>query len=285
MLAIRYVIVDVFTEVPFCGNQLAVFTDAREIPEEFLQQLAREFNFSETVFVYPPDAGGHAKLRIFTPVKEISFAGHPVLGAAFVLAGPLQLEQIVLETKEEKIPVTVDREGPRIIFGWMEQPVPKFKSFADSASLLEALGLSDSILPVDLYDNGIQHVMVNVSDAKAVQAIDPDMELLSQLPHAGTSCFAGSGTDFVTRVFAPKLGVFEDPATGSAAGSLAAHLMRYGVVPSGSEITMHQGGCIARPSILKAVAYGDSNSIQQVVVGGSAVIVSRGEFRFQPFDL
>jgi trans-2,3-dihydro-3-hydroxyanthranilate isomerase len=87
----RYVVADVFTDVPLAGNQLAVFTDAREIPEEQLQPLAREINFSETVFVYPPTAEGHVRIRIFTPDLEIPFAGHPVLGTAFVLAGPLQL--------------------------------------------------------------------------------------------------------------------------------------------------------------------------------------------------
>ena len=98
MAGFRYVVADVFTDTPLAGNQLAVFTDARQIPEEQLQPLARELNFSETVFVYPPAQGGHARMRIFTPTVEVPFAGHPTLGTAFVLGGPLQLVEIRLET-------------------------------------------------------------------------------------------------------------------------------------------------------------------------------------------
>src|SRR5262249_35564155 len=94
----RYVVCDVFTDTPLAGNQLAVFTDARLVPEQLLQPIAREMNYSETVFVYPAKAGGHARIRIFTPFNELPFAGHPVLGSAFVLAAPLQLPTIVLET-------------------------------------------------------------------------------------------------------------------------------------------------------------------------------------------
>jgi trans-2,3-dihydro-3-hydroxyanthranilate isomerase len=116
----RYVVVDVFTEVPFAGNQLAVFTDARGIPEERLQDLAREINFSETVFVYPAAGDGHALMRIFTPALELPFAGHPVLGTAFVLGGPLQLDELWLETGAGVVPVRLERDGSRIVFGWMQ---------------------------------------------------------------------------------------------------------------------------------------------------------------------
>src|SRR5919198_122004 len=108
MASFRYVVVDVFTDEALSGNQLAVFTDAREIPEAKLQPLAREVNFSETVFVYPPAAGGHARIRIFTPRIEVPFAGHPTLGTAFVLAGPLQLAEIRLETNAGIVPVALE---------------------------------------------------------------------------------------------------------------------------------------------------------------------------------
>src|SRR5438445_7513541 len=139
-----YVVADVFTDTPLAGNQLAVFTDAREIPEEQLQPLAREVNFSETVFVYPPAAGGHARMRIFTPTIEVPFAGHPTLGTAFVLGGPLQLGEIRLETGVGTVPVTLEREGARIVFGWMTQPVPKVEPFDGEASLFDALGVEGS---------------------------------------------------------------------------------------------------------------------------------------------
>jgi len=120
----RYVICDVFTDTPLAGNQLAVFTDARLIPEKLLQAIAREMNLSETVFVYPAVEGGHARIRIFTPFNELPFAGHPVLGSAFVLAAPLQLPTIVLETGLGLVPIVLERDGPRITFGRMTQPLP-----------------------------------------------------------------------------------------------------------------------------------------------------------------
>src|SRR3989442_14142747 len=98
MQPFRYVVCDVFTDRPLAGNQLAVFTDARGIPEDLLQPLAREMNFSETVFVLPAEGDGHARIRIFTPTTEVPFAGHPTLGSAFVLAGPMELIEIRLET-------------------------------------------------------------------------------------------------------------------------------------------------------------------------------------------
>src|SRR3954453_11852401 len=122
MARFRYVVIDVFTDEPLQGNQLAVFTDARDIPEENLQRVAREMNLSETTFVYPPEADGHVRMRIFTPSSELPFAGHPTLGTAFVLAAPLQLVEIKLETGRGTIPVQLEREGPRIVFGRMTQP-------------------------------------------------------------------------------------------------------------------------------------------------------------------
>src|SRR6476620_7127371 len=110
MSNLRYVVVDVFTDRPLAGNQLAVFTDARGLPSETMQALAREMNFSESVFVQLPEAGGHARLRIFTPTRELPFAGHPVLGTAFVLAAPLQLDEIRLETGSGVVPVRLERD-------------------------------------------------------------------------------------------------------------------------------------------------------------------------------
>src|SRR5262249_26930790 len=126
---LRYVVADVFTDVPLAGNQLAVFTDAREIPDEMLQPLARELKLSETVFGYPPTGEGHVRIRIFPPGAELPFPGHPTLGTAFVLAGPLQLEEVHLETKSGVVPVRLERDGSRIAFGWMTQPSFSFEPF------------------------------------------------------------------------------------------------------------------------------------------------------------
>src|ERR687895_2540436 len=159
MAVYRYAVADVFTDRPLAGNQLAVFTDAREIPEEQLQPLAREMNLSETVFVLPREGEGHARIRIFTPAVELPFAGHPILGTAFVLAGPLSLDEVVLETLSGLIPVRLEREGPRIVFGWMAQPVPGWEPYRQEAELLAAIGVERSELAVGGYDLG-PHVYV-----------------------------------------------------------------------------------------------------------------------------
>ena len=279
MTAFRYVVADVFTDTPLAGNQLAVFTDAREIPEVQLQSLAREVNFSETVFVYPPEGDGHVKLRIFTPSVELPFAGHPTLGTAFVLAGPLQLVEIRLETGRGIVPVRLEREGARISFGWMEQPLPTVEPFAGAEALQEALGVR-SALPVELYDNGVPHVYVAFGSRDEVAALKPDLGKLAQVGLVGVNCFAGEGAAWKTRMFATGHGVAEDPATGSAAGPLAYHLARHGRIGFGDEIEIEQGAEIFRPSKLYARAFGTDAGAERIEVGGSAVIVARGEFRF-----
>ena len=272
-------IADVFTERPLAGNQLAVFTDATQISEANLQPLARELNFSETVFVYPGRGEGHAALRIFTPLRELPFAGHPVLGAAFVLAGPLQLPEIRLETQAGVIPVALEREGARIVFGRMTQNVPTVEPFPRERELLAALGVERSELPVEIYDNGVQHVYVALPSEDAVAALGPDLAALAHLPALGFNCFAGSGASWKTRMFAPGVSVPEDPATGSAAGPLACHLARHGVVSFGDEIQISQGAEVGRPSTLYARVEGSRDRIERVEVGGAAVVVARGEFR------
>lgn len=281
-LELRFVLCDVFTDRPLTGNQLAVFTDARDIPEGVLQALAREVNFSETVFVYPADGNAHARLRIFTPAKELPFAGHPVLGTAFVLGGPLQAIDLVLETGIGPVSVALEREGSRIVFAWMGQPVPSVAPYEKQDALLGALGVGRSLLPIETYDNGLEHVFVRLGSEAEVVALEPNFAMLARLPQLGTSCFAGGATTFKTRMFAPGAGVGEDPATGSAAGPLACHLLRHGEVASGAEIEISQGAEIGRPSTLFARAEGKGASIESVSVGGSAVIVARGSYRLPP---
>jgi trans-2,3-dihydro-3-hydroxyanthranilate isomerase len=281
MAAFRYVVADVFTDTPLQGNQLAVFTDAREIPEEVLQPLAREMNLSETVFVYKPEADGHARIRIFTPTAEIPFAGHPVLGTAFVLAAPLQLGEIKLETGVGTIPLTLDRdETGRIVFGRMQQPVPTVEPYDQEEVLLDALGLERSELPVELYDNGVRFVYVALPSEADVAAVRPSLQQLGELPAVlGFNTFSGSNSKWKTRMFAPAGGVAEDPATGSAAGPLAVHLARHGRIPFGEQIEISQGAEIGRPSTLFATVEGTPEKIERVEVGGSAAVVARGEFQ------
>src|SRR6266571_6189105 len=279
MHTLRYVVADVFTDRPLSGNQLAVFTDGRGLDDATMQALAREMNFSETVFVLPPSEGGHARIRIFTPVTEFPFAGHPVLGSAFVLAAPLQLGEIRLETGAGVVPVVLEREGARITFGWMAQPIPKCEPFAQADELLMLLGV-ESELPVEVYDLGPGHVYLALKSADEVAALAPDFAALARTVTVGVNCFAGSGKNWKTRMFLPADGVPEDPASGSAAGPLAIHLVRHGRIDLGDEIEISQGAELGRPSKLYARVFGEGGRLDRVEVGGSAVIVARGHFQF-----
>jgi len=277
----RYVVADVFTDTALTGNQLAVFTDARELDDAAMQDLAREMNLSESVFVFPSESDGHARIRIFTPAGELPFAGHPILGTAFVLAGPLSLDEIRLETKMGTVPIGLEREGPRIVFGRMQQPLPANRPFDGEAELLAALGVEGSELPVEVYDNGPSFVYVCLPSKEAVAALRPDLTRLADLTGGlvGTMCFAGEGRSWKTRMFAPNSGIAEDPGTGSAAGPLALHLARYGRIAFGDEIEIEQGTELKRRCTLYARVDGSAEQVERIEVGGSAVIVARGEFR------
>lgn len=275
----RYVIVDVFTDRPLAGNQLAVFTDARGLDTETMQALAREINFSESTFVLTPENGGNAKIRIFTPLTELPFAGHPTLGTAFVLGGPLQTNELRLETGRGIVLVRLEREDGRLVFGRMEQPIPSVQPYEPERELLAALGVGRSELPVELYDNGMRHVYVALRSEEEVAGLRPDLARLELPPDLGINCFAGAGGRWKTRMFAPGAGVAEDAATGSAAGPLALHLARHGRIAFGDEIEISQGTEIGRPSTLFARVEGTREQVERVEVGGSAVIVARGEFR------
>jgi trans-2,3-dihydro-3-hydroxyanthranilate isomerase len=276
--SLRYVVADVFTDTPLTGNQLAVFTDGRDLDDLTMQRLAKEMNFSETVFVLPAEAGGHARIRIFTPVTELPFAGHPVLGSAYVLAGPLQLGEIQLETGSGVVPVTLEREGARVMFGRMRQPIPEIEPFAEADAVQELLGIR-SQLPVELYHQGPGFAYFELESKDALAALSPDFAALGRITGYGISCLAGSGSSWKTRMFAPTSGVSEDPATGSAAGPLALHLARHGRIAFGDEIELSQGDEIGRPSRLFARVTGNAENVETIEVGGSAVIVARGEFK------
>jgi trans-2,3-dihydro-3-hydroxyanthranilate isomerase len=276
--SLSYVVADVFTDTALTGNQLAVFTDGRAADDELMQRLAKEMNYSESVFVLPAENGGHARIRIFTPATELPFAGHPVLGSAFVLAAPLQLGQINLETGAGVVPVTLEREGAKITFGWMSQPIPQHEPFAEADAVQELLGFR-SELPVELYHQGPGFAYFELESKEALGALDPDFGALGRITDYGISCFAGSGTSWKTRMFAPSSGVPEDPATGSAAGPLALHLARHGRIAFGDQIELSQGDEIGRPSKLFARVTGTPERTETIEVGGSAVVVARGEFR------
>lgn len=280
MRSLRYTLCDVFTSQPLTGNALAVFTGAQGLTDATYQAIAREMNLSETVFVLPsslPEA--QARLRIFTPGRELPFAGHPIIGAAAVIGRTITVDVLTLETGKGLIPLALGREGAEVRSARMLQPTPTAEPFARSDELLAALGVEKVALPVTLYDNGPQHVMVALDDVEKVRTLRPDLGRLGAVHDGSTSVFARSGSGFETRVFVPEMGVPEDPATGSAAGPMAVHCVRHGWAKSGDELVISQGEAIQRPSRLLATVTGPGEAPEKVEVEGDVVLVGRGELK------
>jgi trans-2,3-dihydro-3-hydroxyanthranilate isomerase len=273
-----YVVLDVFTETPLQGNPVAVFLDGAGLSTETMQAAARELNLSEIVFLLAGDGDHDAAVRIFTPTAELPFAGHPVLGTAFVVGERTGGESVRLRTGAGPVPVRLRRDGGGIAEGVMEQPLPQPEA-VDEAAVLDALGLTGAELPVEGYRNGPLHIYVGLSDIDAVLALRPDMNALAAFGEAGINCFAVGPDHVETRVFCPGLGVPEDPATGSAAGPLALHLARHGRLAFGQELEIHQGTVIGRPSVLRARVEGSAQRLERVLVGGAAVPVAEGRYR------
>jgi trans-2,3-dihydro-3-hydroxyanthranilate isomerase len=281
-----YTVLDVFTDTPLEGNPVAVFTAAEHIPSRLMQAVARELHLSETVFLLPgdPGAGWEAEIRIFTPATELPFAGHPTLGAAFVVGTGSGAARVRLRTGAGIVPVRLERDASgEVVFGEMEQPIPSVAAFEPEGveRLLAALSVERAMLPVEVYDNGPRHVMVALDGPGAVAALAPDLGALAALGDYGFSCFARDRGIVRTRMFGPALGVAEDPATGSAAGPLAVHLVRHGWSEFGAEVEIVQGVEISRRSVLRARVDGAGQRIQRITVGGAAVVVAHGAFRLQ----
>jgi trans-2,3-dihydro-3-hydroxyanthranilate isomerase len=272
------VVADVFTEVPLAGNPVAVFADGQGLSTEVMQRAARELNLSETVFLLPGEGDADARVRIFTPAVELPFAGHPVLGTAFVLADRLGADAVKLRTGAGIVSVTLQRRDGVVVFGEMQQPLPTWEPFDRPDELLAALGVTGSALPIEVYDNGPRHTFVALDDGDAVASLRPDLGALERVGVVGVSCFAVTDGHVKTRMFGPALGVAEDPATGSAAGPLAVHLARHGRTAFGDRIEIRQGAEIGRPSTLYARAEGSADRLDRVTVGGGAVVVARGEY-------
>ncbi|WP_433496937.1 PhzF family phenazine biosynthesis protein [Sphaerimonospora sp. CA-214678] len=271
-----YVVVDSFTDIPLRGNPVAVFFGAEDIPAERMQRIAREMNLSEVTFILPPESGGDARIRIFTPVNELPFAGHPLLGTAIALGESFEGDRLRLETVMGVIDFELERSGGRAVSAVMGQPVPTWTEFDRAGELLAALGLEKSELPVEIYTNGPRHVFVGLESVAALSRLDPDHRALAAFPDMATNCFAGGGTSWRSRMFSPAYGVTEDAATGSAAGPLAVHLARHGCAGFGRWIDIHQGVEMGRPSLMRACAEGAADGITSVRVGGAGVVIARG---------
>lgn len=272
----RYVVVDAFTDTPLRGNPVAVFFDAEDLPADRMQSIAREMNLSEVTFVLPPKRGGDAHIRIFTPVNELPFAGHPLLGTAVALGETHRGERLDLETAMGVITFELKRPAGGALTVRMDQPIPTWREFDRTEELLAALGVPVPDLPVEIYTNGPRHVFVGLDSVEALSRVDPDHRALAAFPDMATNCFAGSGTTWRSRMFSPAYGVTEDAATGSAAGPLAVHLARHGRVPYGRWIDVHQGVEMGRHALMRAWAAGTGDTVTAVRVAGAGVTFARG---------
>ncbi|MFE3824868.1 PhzF family phenazine biosynthesis protein [Streptomyces sp. NPDC059092] len=274
-----YVVVDAFATEPLKGNPVAVYVDADDLTGAQMQRVAREMNLSETTFVLRPEEGGDARVRIFTPVNELPFAGHPLLGTAIALGNRGPADQLKLETGMGLIPVELVRTDGVVTAAWMRQPVPTWKPFDRREELLAALGVSDPALPVDIYRNGPRHVLVGLGSVAELSALTPDHRALSAFEDLAANCFAGSGTSWRSRMFSPAYGVVEDAATGSAAGPIAIHLARHGLIGYGQRIVITQGVEMGRPSPMHALVECAGELVTGVEVGGDGVIAIEGTLR------
>jgi trans-2,3-dihydro-3-hydroxyanthranilate isomerase len=275
MTAYRFVLCDVFTRRPLAGNALAVFTDARGMADETMQAVARETNLSETTFVLPARSAGSLRVRIFTPARELPFAGHPLIGTAAVAGRSVPLERLVLETGVGPIAVELEREGAEVVGATMEQPEPAFSDLAEGQAreLAAALGLDPRAAVVA--DNGLHTAIVAADSLEQLSSLGPDARRLGRLRGFDTCAVYAPPPDegeVRVRVFAPGAGVAEDPGTGSAAGPLAEHLVRRGLRPAG-QVSILQGVEIGRPSRIEVVA-----GLGPPRVGGAVAFVARGSF-------
>jgi trans-2,3-dihydro-3-hydroxyanthranilate isomerase len=267
----EYVLVDVFTDRKFGGNQLAVFRDGSGVRDELMQVAAKELNLPETTFVVPAEHGGDHKLRIFTPARELPFAGHPTVGTAFVLANSRDAT-LRLEEQVGTLAVTV-RDG----FTEMEQPLPTFEPVADRDAVAASVSLDaadlEPGLPIEIGSSGNRFMFVAVKTLDAVKRASP--RGLAEAAYIFTTQTVEPGSTVHGRMYAPWQGIAEDPATGSANGPLGAYLVRHGM-SDGTRIVSEQGFEMGRRSLLYVRVGGSRDRITSVHVGGRCAIAGGG---------
>lgn len=281
--------VDVFTTKPFGGNQLAVFENPGKLTKAKMQLIAREMNFSETTFIFPSkEKDVDARVRIFTPADEIPFAGHPVLGTAFVILGSRKgkkADKLVLELDAGRIEVEVVKSTKTETKLSMTQPVPKFGSaLQNRGQAARAVGIKNfDLLGGGVVSNGMDFLIMEARDTEVVAGAHLNMEeavnVTSRHKVAGIYLFArleSGKTNVHARFFAPVLSIAEDPATGSAAGALGGYLSRILKFPSELKLVIKQGKEMGRPSLLQADVHCDRGMVQKVQVSGSVVRVGEG---------
>jgi trans-2,3-dihydro-3-hydroxyanthranilate isomerase len=285
-MEVEFRLVDVFTEVPFAGNQLCVVPDPpAELSSELMQTLAKEIGFSETTFVTDLGSDGY-RVRIFTPGEELPFAGHPTLGTAFTLATEGRIRTPCIQTTVGgEVPVDVDSEKG---FAWMTQFPPELRDeFEDRELMASACGLQvDDLhpeLPAQVVWTGLDWLMVPIRDEATLRRAQRNESALPELAGksstAGPYLFAIRGDgDVMARMFDPYFGIGEDPATGSAAGPLGAYLAARGLAGMPGRVVVAQGEMVGRPSFLHVDVQGEGDRMV-VRVGGGVRTTGDGVFR------
>ncbi|ALS79449.1 phenazine biosynthesis protein PhzF [Planococcus kocurii] len=302
MQTLTYTLVDVFTAQFFSGNQLAVFHDGSSLDTKIMQRIANELNLSETAFICPPRKPQHQlSLRIFTPQVELPIAGHPTIGTAFVMAYlnmlPLHdgMNEWIIEEELTDIAVTVRKEGEQITTVEMIQPLPVFGEIFERQALVADLlslpkGELDTRFPIQTVSSGIPFLFVPLRSLAAMREINFRTDVWerhfsgdSNRQHVFTFTTETEHDDSTVhcRMFAPAMGISEDPATGAACGPLGAFLVEHGVIDTGDEghffIRSEQGIEMGRPSFIDITITKNNETYQEVKIGGTAVVVGRGE--------
>ena len=305
----RFVQFDVFTDQPFCGNPLAVFPEAEGITDDRMMQIAREMNLSESVFVLKSDKENVLRhLRIYTPVREIPFAGHPIVGTwtALALGGLVQppdggtgWQRIFHEVGIGVLPVDIEFKDGKPVQVVMTQGkfqiLDEIDDGHEQAELARALGIAredlDETLPIQTITTGLSCLAVPIRSLADLRDCRIDSTLLADIyqRHGATGCHAFTRETMEVgaarahaRFFAPADNIPEDPATGSACGALGAYLVHHGglntePVDGRYKFVIEQGDFIHRPSRINLVVKGTAGNVEEVKVGGPAVLVARGE--------
>ncbi len=292
--AIDFYIVDVFAQTRYAGNQLAVFTQATDLTPVQMQQIAREINFSETTFILGKAANSGYDVRIFTPVEELPFAGHPTLGTAYVLQRQLigaPISSVTLNLPVGPIPVQLDYDAaatPERL--WMQQNPPQFGAILTVDDLAPVLSIDASAIdqrfPIQVVSTGLPFILVPLRSQLALQQIQVDLAryyaLIAKTEAKAIFVFCPEAQSperqFSARMFADALGIPEDPATGSANGCLAGYLVqhRYGDMDR-IDVQVEQGIALGRPSVIYLRAAQQPEAIT-VEVGGQVILVAQGQF-------
>lgn len=299
MPVLPYALIDVFTDQPFGGNQLAVFQPKKQLPQELMQNIARELNLSETVFIYPAaNPANTRKLRIFTPQTELPMAGHPTIGAAFVLTDTERdlphtgTTNWVFEEQVGDIAVTIHRKDGRTTRTEMKQPVPEFGELIHDRKLAaRLLSVTEEELhkdrPIQTVSSGVPFLYIPLRSLDAMKRISFRLDIWKQ--HFNDLHIFTFATETVhpdcsvhSRMFAPAMGISEDPATGAASGPLGAYLTHHDIIPfedSGetAHIRSEQGIELGRPSFIDITVVKNGNGMKEVMIGGQSVVIGKGE--------